>query len=104
MTIKHKDIIQAYLNGETIEVFLPNKQQWDTLNINHCVIFHDNHQYRVAIKPKVRYFAWVPGKDQWKDVTDDANREDYLTLIKTITTDTVRPDSVTVIQDASTLL
>lgn len=104
MTIKHKDIIQAYIDGETIEVFLPSDKQWVTLNTNHCVIFHDAYQYRVAIKPKVRYFAWVPCKDQWVDVTDDANREDYLTLIKTITTNRVSPDSVTVIQDASSLM
>lgn len=101
MTIKHKDIIQAYLDGETIEVFLPSDKQWVTLNTNHCVIFHDIYLYRVKPKITKRQYAYIPRDGGWVDVTGMDGIEDYALLIETSSTTSQLPDSVTVINNGT---
>ena len=101
MTIKHKDIIQAYLDGETIEVLTPSDTRWVPLNTNHCVVFHDDYQYRVMPKVTERYYAYSPRKDGWVDVTGMNDIGNYSFLIKTSSTTSQLPDSVTIINNGT---
>lgn len=99
MTIKHKDIIQAYLDGEAIEMLIQSDTLWVPLNTNHCVTFYDNHQYRVKPKATERYYAYIPCENGWVDVTGMHAIEHYSFLIKTSSTTSQLPDSVTIINN-----
>lgn len=101
MTIKHKDIIQAYIDGEAIEYFSPANDIWIPLNTNRVLAFYDDYTYRVKPKVTERYYAYIPCEGGWVDVTGMNGIEHYALLIKTSSTTSQLPNSVTIINDGT---
>ena len=64
--MKHKEIIKAWLDGETVEYLCPFVERWKILDqhSSHSSMpsFADNREYR--IKPKVGYSYVVVRKDE----------------------------------------
>lgn len=59
---KHAEIINAWANGETVQQFDNDKQQWYDCNPTVAPLFAPTVQYRIKSKPDVVRYVWATEK------------------------------------------